>query len=396
MATTRKKPPARTRPPRIALLIESRIEYGRNVLLGVARYIRSHQFWHADLVDHAGRGLWEAVMSDGGGYDGAIIRHGPFGQQKPALPPIPVVNVSSSTSADQCPRVCSNAEAIGRMAADYFADLGFRHFAYVGPARLDSTGRMHGFRQQLADRGLGQDLQCLQIPSAGHGQIAGQILDWSRGLPRPVAVLAFSDYTGRVTIESCRDAGLRVPDDVAVLGIDNDEMMCEFSPVPLSSIEVPAEDIGYEAARMLDDLMAGRVPPSSDVQMPPRYIVSRASTDALAIEDPEVVAAVQYIRQNVSAKLNVESVLEHTGISRRSLELRFRKALNRSPAEEIRRALFDRATTMLADPQTRVGQVAGRLGFRSLRVFTTIFRKVVGVSPTEYRRRLAGGVPGNA
>ena len=188
--------------------------------------------------------------------------------------------------------------------------------------------------------------------------------------------------------EVCRQVGLRVPEDVALVGVDNDDLLCEIARPTLSSVALPTERIGMEAAALVDRLLAGGCPIDLPLLLPPLHVVVRQSSDILALNDAEVVAAIRFIREHAHAPLSVNEVLKAVAISRRSLERRFRIALDRSIWDEIRRAHMERAKTLLVSSDLAIATVAELAGFSDSRQLSMVFRQETGQTPTAYRRQL--------
>jgi LacI family transcriptional regulator len=211
--------------------------------------------------------------------------------------------------------------------------------------------------------------------------------EWVKSLPRPVAVLCWNASSAREIVFACHEAGLQVPEEVAVLSQANDEALCETALVPISGIAVSGEGIGHEAARLLDGLMRGRKAPRRPTLIAPLDIVTRQSTDTLAIGDPAVVRALSFLRKNPSAQMRVEDVARQAGVSRRVLERRFVELLHRTPADEIRRVHLERACKLLVETDTSLSQVAEMAGFSSQAYFSDLFRRQMGLTPLQYRRR---------
>jgi LacI family transcriptional regulator len=204
-----------------------------------------------------------------------------------------------------------------------------------------------------------------------------------------VGVFAPNDIWGVQLAEVCRQVGLRVPEDVALVGVDNDDLLCEMARPPLSSVSLPVNRIGHAAASLLDDLLGGKKSPG-DLLLPPVGVIARQSSDVLALEDPEVATAVRFIRTHGHTALRVADVLREVPISRRSLERRFRRALDRSIWEEIRRVHVEQARGLLARSGMPMAEVARHAGFSDSRQLSTVFREETGLTPTAYRRRFRG------
>jgi LacI family transcriptional regulator len=210
---------------------------------------------------------------------------------------------------------------------------------------------------------------------------------WLGKLRPPVGLLAVHDYAATVLVESCLRLGLRVPDDVAVVGIGNDTITCEFCEVPLSSVARSNRDVGYQAAALLDRLMASHRPPPADVLLPPEGVVRRRSTDLLVVGDRHVKAAVEYIQSHAGEPLCVETLCRHLAISHRLLDLRFRRCMGFPPREFLCRTRVERAKRLLAaGDSAKLQQVAKACGFSGARHLRAAFKRVTGLTPAEYRR----------
>jgi LacI family transcriptional regulator len=210
---------------------------------------------------------------------------------------------------------------------------------------------------------------------------------WIKTLPRPVAVLCWNASSAREIVFACQAAGLLVPEEVAVLSQANDEVLCETSIVPISGVAVSGEGIGMEAAHVLDRLMRGRPAPRKPILISPLGIVTRQSTDTLAIGDPAVVKALSFLRQNPSAQVRVEDIARQAGVSRRVLERRFMELLDRTPADEIRRVRLERARQLLVETDMSLAQVAEVSGFSSQAYFSDLFRRQMFLAPLQYRKK---------
>jgi LacI family transcriptional regulator len=213
------------------------------------------------------------------------------------------------------------------------------------------------------------------------------LLAWLKSLPKPVGLMACNDICGREVLQACAAAGLRAPDDVAVVGVDNDELMCELSNPPLSSIALDVEKAGYEAARLLDSLMSGHFAGEHVVQVEPVYVVTRQSSEIMAPDDPNVATALQFIKTHAGQPIGVSHVVEHAGVSRRTLERRFARALGRSISSEITQCRLERAKRLLLETDLPSLRVAAGAGFGTVKTFNRVFRRAAGISPHRFRER---------
>lgn len=378
-----------TRPKRIAVLLDRHVGYRENVLRGVWRYGLSAG-WLC-----RGAGLWEGSPRQIAqwGADGIVVG---LWSDDAVLPlgtlGIPIVDIFTWLEHG-LPRVGIEEEAVGRLAASHLLERQLRSYAFVGQTRLRFARlRLNGFQQELARHNLTCAIWDQNVPVsvwdlvAGDREMDAQIGPWLASLPRPAGVFAANDDVGVQVTDACRRAGLRVPDDVAVLGVDNDELLCQLSHPPLSSIETSAQRIGYAAAELLDRLMRRQT--AHDVHLlPPTGVVARQSTDVLAIDDPDLVEAVRWLRANAVRGANIADLLRHVPISRRALEMKFAKVLGHSPHDELRRVRIERAKDLLANTDMPMSAIALKCGFPHAERMASVFRQSEGQTPTAYRRQ---------
>jgi len=218
-------------------------------------------------------------------------------------------------------------------------------------------------------------------------KIDSQVQRWLTALPKPVAILASNDVPARHLADACLALGLVVPEEVAILGVDNDESECQLSRPPLSSIAVAGERIGFEAASMLDDLICGRRRAVTTIWVPPVRVETRQSTDTLAIDDPLVASALALIRTHFAEGCSVGFLADRLATSRRTLERSFRSHLSRSVLDEIRRVRIERVRELLSETSLPMPLIAARTGFGNARRLAVVFRQVTGTTPTRFRRR---------
>lgn len=302
---------------------------------------------------------------------------------------IPTVAVLELPGAE-LPRVGLDDEAIGRLGARHFLDRGFKHLGFCGyPTVRFSLRREAGFRDE-GER-AGREVMTYTAPAAyASGQDVGEALAaWLTALPKPVGVMACHDWFGVVVAQAARFAGLAIPEQVALLGVDDNASECDFTHPPLSSIAVGAGRVGHSAAEMLDSLMSGGAAtrPVRTIEYPPVEVVTRQSTDVLAIDDPDVAAAVRFIRDHAADPIDVTDVMREVPVSRRMLERKFQKVLGRGPRQEIRRVHVERAKELLARTDLPTPDVAERSGFPHAPKLSNVFRQMTGMTPTDYRRQ---------
>ncbi|MEL6110494.1 MAG: XylR family transcriptional regulator [Planctomycetota bacterium] len=368
--------------------------FGRSVLEGISRYRIENQPWAVQLDLRellAGPPAWFRSW-DG---DGILTRNATDELIDVVLETgIPTVNLSDIRHNDALPSVLNDHDAIGRAAAAHLADKGIEHFAFAGFSDHHwSAQRRTGFLAGLKDRGVHSPETQVHLHESdwanathiGWQRTQDEIVDWVRGLPRPVGIFACNDFRGQHVLEACKTARLSVPDEAAVLGVDNDHVVCDFCDPPLSSIIPAAERIGYEAAVMLDQLMRGETPKTLHKEIAPLGIAERLSTDVMAIDDEDVAAAIQMIRLRACEGLTVSHILEEVPIARSSLERRFRQYLGRSPQAEIRRVQIKRACQLLRDTDLSLVKISQLTGFKHSEYFSVVFKREVKQTPGRYR-----------
>jgi LacI family transcriptional regulator len=373
----------------VLLFVETSREFGRGLLHGIARYARLHGPWRVyrwpGALDSS-LPEWKSLK-----IDGAIVRDVKVVEAL-VHSGIPVIFAQhNKESYAPFPSIITESAAIGGMAAEHFLDRGFRNFAYCGLDEFAwSRGRVQYFRQRLEQAGFAVD-QYHTPASKGRAIRSEQnhVAQWLKSLPKPVAVMCCNDDRALLVIEACKLIDCSVPDDVAVLGVDNDVLVCDLADPPISSISLSTEGAGYEAARLLDQLMKGGTMAGQVIPVQPTHIVTRMSTDMLAVTDPEVTAALGFIRRNANRLIQVNDVVEATAASRRVLEKRFKAILHRSVHQEIRRVRVNNIIHLLVGTDMSVTDIAAHCGFDGVEHIARHFRKETGVSLREYRKRHA-------
>jgi LacI family transcriptional regulator len=306
---------------------------------------------------------------------------------------LPAINLSwHPFCGERIARCTIDPVASGQLAADYFASAGFKEFAFCGPLSRfgDGDAYVTSYRDALARKGFG--CHVYQTPGGDQqsipwGEHLASLVNWIKQLPRPVAMLCWSAARGRQVTEACHYAGIRVPDEVSVLGGDHDDLMAHISSPPLSTIDQPAEQIGYEAALLLEGMMRGKKPRKRPVLFPPTRIIVRHSTDTLAIDDEIVRDALQYIRLHAHEGIHVSDVVRELAVARRALEQRFVRLVGRTPANEIRRVRIEAAKRLLVESDRSIANISRAAGFGHQDLFSRVFRRSVGLTPSQFRQR---------
>lgn len=386
--------PSSPRPRRrqVALLVETSNAYARGLLQGIVHYIREHEPWSFHLMEQ-GRGddppEWLAQWQG----DGIIARiETPRIARAIMRAGVPAVDVSAARLVPGLPWVETDDAQIARLAAEHLLERGFKHFGFCGDARFNwSAWRERHFCDRL--RAAGAEVNCYRSAAEATGDIAAQVADlrrWLAELPKPVGIMAAYDSRGQQVLDACRGAGLAVPAEVAVIGVDNDELLCDLATPPLSSVIPNAHRAGYEAAALLDGLMAGRPIGAEARLIAPLGVAPRQSTDVLAVDDRDVARAVQFIREHACDGINVEDVLRAVPLSRRVLEQRFRRLLGRTPREEILQVRLARVRQLLSETDLPLYQIAERAGFEHAEYLSVVFKRETGQMPSAFRAAARG------
>jgi LacI family transcriptional regulator len=377
---------------RVAVLIESSRAYGRGLLRGVARYNREHGHWSVYLQPHGLDHPPPPWLKRWRG-DGILVRIGDRRMLRAVLGTgLPTVDLRGVVPDLGIPFIGVDNRAVADMAADHLMERGLRQFGFCGLAP--------GEHPHLDER---REYFVSRIRQSGHGvhlyrARAGGSMPWDREqrrlaawisrLPKPIGIMTCHDDRGLQVLDACQAAGVLVPDEVAIISVDDDELLCSMFTPQLSSIDVNPERIGYQAAELLDRMMAGERPGRDPILLPPRAVVLRQSTDLLAVDDPEVATALRYIRDHACEGLRVDDVLGQVGLSRSVLERRFHRLVGRSPKSEISHVQLERAKQLLAESDLPIDGVAVRSGFRDARYLCDVFARKVGATPRAYREQM--------
>jgi LacI family transcriptional regulator len=410
-----------TETPRVALLMIPFAGYDRGLLQGIARYTQLHGPWVFCLSgDHPGVPMPRTESINGEIIEvkltAGFTRRTPFRLQRlgasgiigrissPAVArtllvsglPVIAIDLTEEQLADNNPlsrisEIRADSHNAGRLAADHLLERGFTHFGYCGyEGRIWSQRRQEGFCERLHERHMSCNVYespRRRRPLSWRREQSVAIA-WLRSLAKPVGIMTCTDLRGRQVIEGCLQAGFRVPDDVAVVGVDEDRLQCDLAYPPLSSVALNLERAGYQAAELLDGLMSGRIKRPQRILVEPTWVIPRRSTDVVAIDDRHVAAAMRFIRDHFPQAITVDEVVAEVGISRRNLEIRFARSLGRSLREEIQRARLAWGKRLLAETELSAEKIAQLSGFSSPSYLSSVFRREVGMTLTEYRRRL--------
>jgi LacI family transcriptional regulator len=374
----------------VALIVETSVAYGRQILRGIARYLKMHGAWSVFLDERELRVPPPDWLSHWHG-DGVICRS--TNQEWARIfrrRQLPVVDLNDLYLDLGLPHVGSDMQAIGRLGAEHLRERGFRHLAYCGFSGEDwSAQRREGF--VAAAQGVVGAGSIYESPWAGLREHSwqkerNQIARWLQMLPRPVGIMACNDVRGQHVLDACGHLGAHVPDEIAVVGVDNAETYCELCNPPLSSVVPDAERIGFEAAAWLDQLMDGKSVSQQNRLVAPLGVVTRQSSDVFAVEDPLIVRAVRFIREHACQGARVEDVLQEVKCSRSVLERRFREHLGRSPQAELRAVLLRRVQELLLETDWTLPRIAEACAIEHPEYLSVIFKRETGQTPGDFRQ----------
>jgi LacI family transcriptional regulator len=381
---------------KIAVLVESSRGYGRGLLHGVANYVREHEPW---TIHNHERRLYDAAPEwlERWRGDGIIARIATprFARQIARLG-VPTVDLLGLHRLKNVPVIITDHRAVARLAADHLLARGLVHFAFCGFAGIHfSERRSEYFTECLAEHGHSVSvyadppgarrrnaaaIEIESLPSVVH------LAAWLKSLPKPVGLMAATDDRAHHVLNVCGECGIAVPDEVAVIGVDNDEMLCDLCDPRLSSVALNPLRVGYEAAALLGRMMRGKPRPKRQMLIPPLGVVTRQSTNVLAIGDADVAAAVRFIAQRACEGIGVDDVVRQVNLSRSTLKRRFAAILRRSPKGEIDRVLMERVMQLLSTTELPLSKIADLAGFQHVESMCKLFRRKTGTTPGRYRK----------
>ncbi len=378
---------------RIGLLLHEDSAFIRGVLQGVIQYARPGRPWvfrtfrpdgpvKLELRSWRPHGLITHI-ADGNDAQMVLDTH------------LPAVDVSGNMQDNPLPRIPLDDAAIGATAARHLLQRGFVHLAAISYHHADfAQSRVAGFTAKATELHpqmvIGQfliPLGQLRRRNARARIVADRRLrQWLVKLPKPVGVLAVNDELGLILTEACREQGIHVPEHVAVVGVDDDDLICSMAHPPLSSVALPVRSLGYAAAQMLDQLMQGHKP-LLPLPLEPLEVRTRQSTDIMAIVDEDLGAALRFIRLHAGEPMGMSDLLRHIPVSRRSLERRFRLILGRSFLQELQRVRIEMAQQLLSTTNLPMPLIAQRCGLGTGKQLSTTFHALTGETPRSFRQR---------
>lgn len=378
---------------KVALLLNPAFEYDRGIMRGIAHYFNLHGGWQlyrelgfsSTSVSLKGRLSWLKKWNP----SGIIVRESEMLEDLIAWD-LPLIVLPFKSRLSHLPRIIADDHGIGKMAGKYFTDRGFQHFGFCGFDDLFwSQDIQEGFCQILLKKGIKTHIY--QPPKTKSKRWGGNeqsyLIKWLRQLPKPAAILAVVDERADQLMEACYSEGLFVPDEVAILGVDNDETSCALSKIPISSLVSNTEKAGYQAATLLHRFMNGERMNAQQIIVENLHIVTRQSTNVFAINDPEVKRAVRFIHTHSNVRFGVKDVANEVAINRRHLERKFKNTMGRSIYSEIRRTRIEAVTHMLQKTNMSIAKVAAACGYESVRHMDLNLKKEKGMSALAYRKK---------
>ncbi len=376
--------------PRVLLLMGTSHGYGRLLIDGITQYL----YEHGCNVDFELRGHLEPIppwVKNWRG-DGIIVRHNAAKTfELLERMKIPYIRLNCP---DHPSDIDVDEDALGELAVRHFMERGVQNFAFFSQCdHYWTQRRCDGFLRQV--HRVGKECSVFVRPSADTApfltwepKLQAKLIRWLHELPKPVGLLASYDFHARQVMEVCQSEGIAIPNEISVLGINNEEWFCRIQNPPLSSIIQNGLRAGYEAARLLCLKMEGKPLPPLPVLFPPIGVETRISTDLIAVQDEDAAEALRFIRREGTNGISIDEIVEHIGLSRRTLERKYRQEFGRTLGEDLMRIKIERAKTMLRETDFPIGNIAIQLGFCSHAYFIHVFRQISGVTPTEFRKNV--------
>lgn len=383
---------------KILVLVETSRSYGRQIIHGITRYAKESGRWAIYLEDHglqygnkyrAGNVRWDGIISRTVNSPGADL------SAKQAIPTVELLGDGVFGFSE----ILCDGERLGFMAADYYRNKGFQNFAFF------STGhawwslqfcegyvaelKMHGFSCHISPSCKRKSNASL--PLLINDGMERKVVDWMRSLPKPIALLCPSDSQAILAANLAEIAEIAIPHQMAILGVENNEILCETMSPPLSSIAVDGRRTGYLAASLLDGKMKSETLPSLPINVAPMGVVERQSTDFIAVSDPNIAKALNYIANNAGLQISVKKVAAEVGLSVRTLIRRFHELLESTPEQEMLRVRIKRAKMLLYETDMKISAIAENLGYSTSEHFIRAFRREMQVTPMYYRQSLRSG-----
>jgi len=372
---------------RIILLLETSRAFGRQLIIGIARYSRLNGPWsfYKEPIDLKSSVPHLTTWKP----DGIIMRDSLITKELLKLRIPTILAIHNSSYPKNLPVIKTDSSSIAKMASEHLIEKGLKNFAFCGFNNYDwSKERRFYFNRFISEAGYKTHNYILpkRIKKNDWENEQQHVSNWIKTLPKPVGIFACNDDRGQHILEVCKLIDLKVPEDVAVVGVDNDPMICEIGDPPLTSIALNVESAGYEAAKLLDGLIEKKKITKRQILVSPSHIVQRQSSDILATDNAEVALAIRYIRNNAKNKILVRDVVKTTGISRRALERRFRKTIHRSIYDEIKLVRIEWISKLLIESDLSISKITSLFNFTDVEHISRYFKKEKGIGLREFRK----------
>ena len=372
---------------RIILLLETSRAFGRQLIIGIARYSRLNGPWsfYKEPIDLKSSVPHLTTWKP----DGIIMRDSLITKELLKLRIPTILAIHNSSYPKNLPVIKTDSSSIAKLASEHLIEKGLKNFAFCGFNNYDwSKERRFYFNRFISEAGYKTHNYILpkRIKKNDWENEQQHVSNWIKTLPKPVGIFACNDDRGQHILEVCKLIDLKVPEDVAVVGVDNDPMICEIGDPPLTSIALNVESAGYEAAKLLDGLIEKKKISKRQILVSPSHIVQRQSSNILAVDNAEVALAIRYIRNNAKNKILVKDVVKTTGISRRALERRFRKTIHRSIYDEIRQVRVEWISKLLIESDLSISQITSLFNFTDVEHISRYFKKEKGIGLREFRK----------
>jgi LacI family transcriptional regulator len=380
---------------KIILLIDIGEEYGQNLMKGIVKYSKEYGPWifcrmplfYRETIGMEGivnfAKEWEA--------DGIIAQLYNEQDVKKILDAgIYLIAEDFKERFSYIPNITGGYFETGILGAEHFLQKGFKNFAFYGYKNIVwSRERSEGFESHLNSKGY--KVYYFDRDTAPHRELwyykPSVLSNWLQSLPKPIAIMACDDERGQHLTEACKHAKIKIPEEIAVLGVDNDKMTCNMSDPPLSSVDLDTEKGGYEAARLMDLMITKKIDKAYDVLVLPTQVITRQSTDITSASDRHIALALRYIHQNIDKMINVADVLKVVPLSRRTLEKRFMETTGTGVYKYIYNLQIQKFAQKLLETDKTISEIAVEAGFENSKNISRQFKQVKGCTPIEYRNR---------
>jgi LacI family transcriptional regulator len=377
--------------PQVAVLVDTSRSYGRDIVRGIRRYVAEQGPWSLYLEPRDLRSSFPEWLKNWPG-DGILARTiDPALLKELKATKLPVIEMRTTTLKHPFPFVGMDNHIVGRRVAQHFLDRGFRRFAcYLDNSERFFQLRCASYRQTLSEQGHECSVfetTAASGPTQRWDEHQKKLADWLSSLQKPCAVFASNDQLGFWILDAARRASISVPEQIAVIGAENDKTLCDTAWPPLSSVQLRGQNVGHTAAKLLHTWMQTQQQPTGETLLPPGDIIVRQSSDIVAVEDERIAKALHFIRHQAITGIGVDEVARSVALSRSALERRMKTLIGRSPGEEIIRIRFSHVERLLAQTDLTLEAIAERTGFQHMQYMAEAFRKRAGITPGEYRRQ---------